>query len=82
MGRLEAAHSSDPSGRPAARSRASLGSLGASSASRMADAAADAAASAASHDASHPVLAGRAPASRTAAATDYGFRITEDPGPV
>ena len=43
---------------PAARSRASLGSLRASSASRMAAPAARAAASAASHDASHPLVAG------------------------
>ena len=40
MGRLEAAHRSAPSGRTDARSRAILGSLGVSLASRMADAAA------------------------------------------
>ena len=84
MGRLDAAHSKAPSGRAAARSRASRGSESTSPSSRMAAAAAVAAASAARQEASHCVPAAPGPpASRTAGTTSVALRAgsAQCPGP-
>ncbi len=88
IGRLDAAHSSAPSGSAAARSLASFGSLSKSSVSRTASTAAAVARSASSHPDSHPD--GRSgsgpdnrPASRTLAATAVALLAGSDhrPGP-